>query len=546
MSPKDTVVKVNPSMLILNEKKQEIYQNKPTNYDEIKENIEEQGIITPLLVNKNTNVIIDGNVRLLIAMELGLKEVPVIYKELVEKEMDIKSVSSNQQRRKSYSEILKEIEFFEHHYKIKKGQRTDLDPELKKIKEKRDAALKGISRTTKEKVKAIASLAEGLYGKDSEACKGIFNSLDKDKTTLNGLYQHLFDLTQRKQNAKVIPLKYEVIKENTKIYNHSSEDMHEIEDGSIDAIITSPPYYKMKEYGNGENEIGQEGEIEEYLLSLSKIFKECYRVLRDDGSLFVNLNDCVLGGRYQAIPHYFVLQMLEQGWILNDELLWIKNNPTYTRGKRSVRSHEPIFHFVKSSDFYYNDAWIKDLTDKEDKISYGINKSSPKVKSGLDFREGVLTTNVSNTSDLRTKCKEEEGFYLTHSATFPIDVPAICGFLTTQEGGTILDPFSGTSTVGLFARSNNRKYIGYDLNPEFIKASEVRIGGHLLYLPTNTLISWIQLHSLKEKSETGIISEFQVLKSYLRPVPSKGRISFSDFTKTYNRCFQIAQKISYE
>jgi DNA modification methylase len=238
--------------------------------------------------------------------------------------------------------------------------------------------------------------------------------------------------------------------------------------------------------------------------------------------------------------------MLEQGWILNDELLWIKNNPTYTRGKRSVRSHEPIFHFVKSSDFYYNDAWIKDLTDKEDKISYGINKSSPKVKSGLDFREGVLTTNVSNTSDLRTKCKEEEGFYLTHSATFPIDVPAICGFLTTQEGGTILDPFSGTSTVGLFARSNNRKYIGYDLNPEFIKASEVRIGGHLLYLPTNTLISWIQLHSLKEKSETGIISEFQVLKSYLRPVPSKGRISFSDFTKTYNRCFQIAQKISYE
>lgn len=542
MSKKDVIIKVSPSMLIPNQRKQEIYLDRPNNYDEIKKNIEEQGIITPLLVNKNTHVIIDGNVRLLIALELGLKEVPVIYREIAEKEMDVKSVSANQQRIKSYSEILKEIEFFEQHFKIKKGQRTDLDPEMKKIKENRDAALKGISRTTREKVKAIASLAEGLYGKDSEAFKGIFNSLDNQKTTLNGLYQHLFDLTQRKLNAKVIPPKYEVIKENTKIYNHSSEDMHEIEDSSIDAIITSPPYYKMKVYGNGDNEIGQEGEIEEYLLSLRKIFNECYRVLKDDGSLFVNLNDCVLGGRYQAIPHYFVLQMLEQGWILNDELLWIKNNPTYTRGKRSVRSHEPIFHFVKSSDFYYNDAWIKDLTDKEDKISYGINKSSPKVKSGLDFREGILTTNVSNTSDLRTKCKEEEGFYLTHSATFPIDVPAICGLLTTQEGETILDPFSGTSTVGLFARSNNRKYIGYDLNPEFIKASEVRIGGHLLYLPTNTLISWIELYSLKEKSEKGIISEFQVLKSYLRPVTSKGRISFSDFTKTYNRCIQIAHQ----
>ena len=65
--------------------------------------------------------------------------------------MDVKSVSANQQRIKSYSEILKEIEFFEQHFKIKKFQRTDLDPEMKKIKENRDAALKGISRTTREK-----------------------------------------------------------------------------------------------------------------------------------------------------------------------------------------------------------------------------------------------------------------------------------------------------------------------------------------------------------------------------------------------------------
>ncbi len=540
MSKKDVIIKLSPSMLIPNQRKQEIYLDRPNNYDEIKKNIEEQGIITPLLVNKNTNVIIDGNVRLLIALELGLKEVPVIYREIAEKEMDVKSVSANQQRIKSYSEILKEIEFFEQHFKIKKGQRTDLDPEMKKIKENRDAALKGISRTTREKVKAIASLAEGLYGKDSEAFKGIFNSLDNQKTTLNGLYQHLFDLTQRKLNAKVIPPKYEVIKENTKIYNHSSEDMHEIEDGSIDAIITSPPYYKMKEYGNGENEIGQEGEIEEYLLSLRKIFNECYRVLKDDGSLFVNLNDCVLGGRYQAIPHFFVLQMMDQGWIFNDELLWIKNNPTYTRGKRSVRSHEPIFHFVKSSDFYYNDAWIKDLTDKEDKISYGINKSSPKVKSGLDFREGVLTTNVSNTSDLRNKCKEE-GFYLTHSATFPIDVPAICGFLTTQEGETILDPFSGTSTVGLFARSNNRKYIGYDLNPEFVKASELRIGRHLLYVPTNPFISVVTLTLLHEEVEKGIISEYDVLKNYTKHVLPEQRKLFPSFTDSFNKCYKAIQ-----
>ena len=132
MSKKDVIIKVSPSMLIPNQRKQEIYLDRPNNYDEIKKNIEEQGIITPLLVNKNTHVIIDGNVRLLIALELGLKEVPVIYREIAEKEMDVKSVSANQQRIKSYTEILKEIEFFEQHFKIRKGQRTDLDPEMKK------------------------------------------------------------------------------------------------------------------------------------------------------------------------------------------------------------------------------------------------------------------------------------------------------------------------------------------------------------------------------------------------------------------------------
>lgn len=541
MAPKDIITHVNPSTLIPNPTKLDMYQV-PSNYEEIKKSIEEHGIIEPLIVDRATNVLISGNLRLQIALELGMKTVPVIYKDVEKSELDIKSIVTNQQRIKSYSEILKEIEFFEQHYKIKKGQRTDLNPELKEVKDKRDSFLKTYSRTTREKIKSVASLAEGLYGKDSEAFKGVFKSLDNQKTTLNGLHQHLLDLTQRKQNAQVIPLRYEVIRENTKIYNHSSEDMNEVATGSVHCIITSPPYYKMKVYGNGEDELGQESEIESYLLNLHSIFRECYRVLRDDGSLFVNINDCVMGGQYKAIPHFFVLQMLDQGWILNDEILWIKNNPTYSRGKRSVRSHEPIFHFVKSSDFYYNDEWLKDLIDEDDRISYGITKSSPKVKSGLDFRDGILNTNVSSTSDLRKKCKEE-GFYLTHSATFPIDVPSICGLLTTREGDTILDAFAGTSTVGLFARSTNRKFIGYDLNPEFIKASEVRIGGHLLCMPSNPFNQEFDNIPIDNEHEDMITSEYDTLTSYMKPISTNQRRAFSNFTNIYNKCFQTVQQM---
>ena len=536
MPEKDIVIPVSPATLIPNKTKLKIYKA-PANYDEIKKNIEEHGILEPLLVNRKTNVIISGNLRLQIALELGIAIVPVILKDVEEKEMDIQSISTNQQRIKSYSDILKEIEFFEQHYSIKKGQRTDLNPGLKELKDKRDSFLKEHTRTTREKVKAISSLATNLYGRESNEYCDIFNSLDSHKTTLNGLYQHLLDLSQRKQNNQVVPEKYEIIRDHTKIYQHSSEDMHEVGTASIQAIITSPPYYKMKDYNNGENELGHEHEVEAYLLNMMKIFKECYRVLRDDGSLFVNINDCVLGGQYQAVPHFFVIEMLKLGWILNDEILWIKNNPTYTRGKRSVRSHEPIFHFVKSPNFYFNDDWLKDLTDKEDKFTYGINKSSPKIKSGMDFRDGVLETNVANTSELRKDCKDE-GFHLTHSATFPVRVPAICGFLSTKEGDTILDPFAGTSTVGKFALDNKRKFIGYDMNPEFIKASEVRLHTIQFYdrwnIDSNRSSLLFENLSYKLPQTESILFNKQ-------PNSSEFKKSFTNFTKAYNECLRLVQ-----
>lgn len=536
MAPKEIVTKVNPSKLVPNRTKLEIYQV-PSNYEEIKKNIEEHGIIEPLIVEQETNVLIPVNLRLQIALELGLKEVPVIYQKIKKGELDIKSISTNQQRIKSYSEILKEIEFFEEHYKIKKGQRTDLKPELKEIKEKRDAFLNSHSRTTREKVKAIATIAAEIHGKDSDEYKGVFRALDTGKTTLNGLHEHLIDLKRRKQNALVIPAKFEIVRKNTKIYNQSSEHMDQVETGSVNAIITSPPYLQMRVYGNGEDELGRENEIEIYLLNLMKIFKECHRVLREDGSLFVNLNDCVLNGHYQAVPHFFVVEMLKTGWILNDELLWIKNNPTYTRGKRSVRSHEPIFHFVKTLDFYYNDNWLRDMEDVDARLGYGMGKTTPKVKSGIDMRDGVLRTNVSSTAALRKECKEE-GFHLTHSATFPIDVPAVCGLLSTKEGDTILDCFAGTSTVGQFALAFNRKFIGYDMNPEFIKASEVRLKKfENYYIPYN---AWdlISKKGTIDIQNYSILNEGNLNFDIPRPVNAK---SFAGFTEAFNKCYRLTK-----
>lgn len=531
MKKNDPITQVDPSSLKPNKTKEAIYEV-PSNYDEIKKSIEELGILEPLLVDRKTNVIISGNLRHQIAIELGMKEIPVIFQDIDETEMDIKSVSTNKQRIKSTLELLKEIEFFEEHYKIKKGQRTDLNPELKDIKDKRDTFLKSHSRTKRDKIKAIARLAEGLYSRDSEEFKGIYRSIDSGKTTLNGMWQQLIDMTNRKHNELVIPATYEIIREHTKLYNHSSEDMHEVDTESIHAIITSPPYFRMKDYGNGENELGQETQVDVYLTNLIKVFKECHRVLRNDGSLFVNINDCVLGGEYKAVPAYFLVEMLKIGWKFNDEIIWLKNNPTYTKGKRSVRSHEPIFHFVKSPDFYYNDNWIKELEDQDSKLIYGAKKSSPKVKSGIDYRDGVLVTNVSSTKALKKEAKKL-GFNLTHSATFPLGVPTVCGLLSTKKGDTVLDCFTGTSTTGIFALAYKRNFTGFEVNPQFIKASEINLKWLEHYNIINPNLRTDDFINLPPAS--GI--------DKIEPASPELKASFRSFAKAYDECFHAIQQI---
>lgn len=179
----ENVVWVSPGILIPNKMKSEVYDT-PVNYNEIKSNVELLGVLEPLLVNRKTNVIISGNLRHRIAVELGLSEIPVIFQDVDDNEMDLKSISTNQQRLKSILEIYKEMEFYEKEFNIKKGQRTDLNPELKEMKERRDDFLKKYSKSTRENIKKIGSLAEELFQRDTEEYKGVFKAIDSGKATL--------------------------------------------------------------------------------------------------------------------------------------------------------------------------------------------------------------------------------------------------------------------------------------------------------------------------------------------------------------------------
>ena len=457
----------------------------PSNYDEIKNNIAQVGLLNPLLVTMDLRIL-SGNLRFAIAMELEMETVPVVFLDVDKDKMDLISVSSNQFREKSNFEILREIEFYEQYYSVGKGRRTDLNPQAAQVKEEKDQALERIGRYKVNALKSIKKKCIELYGEDNTKVEEVLSSVESGKSTLNKVSDYLEREVNKKMNKNNVPDFYEFHTENVDIYNKSCIALSELDDSSVQTVVTSPPYFDMRDYGNGEEQLGLQDNAIAFIDELVPYFDEVKRVMKDEGSLFVNINDKMEGGQYQMVPELFLIEMVKRGWRYVDQYLWLKPNPQYTTNRGSVRNFEPIFHFVKSEDYYFDRQWLKMVVDEKESVKdakarviYGSNTgNSPKLFSGLDFRENILKNKIGNTSGLRKKCKEKS-FAMEHSATFPLNLPTIFILSTSKPGDTVLDIFSGTATTGEVALLTNRKYVGYELNPQFVMASEVRLREHL-------------------------------------------------------------------
>jgi DNA modification methylase len=245
------------------------------------------------------------------------------------------------------------------------------------------------------------------------------------------------------------------------LVNQSSEDLSLIPSGIIDTIITSPPYFNLRNYEGGSDEVGLEKTIPEYVNTIVKFSREMKRVLKGTGSYFLNLGDTLRNGEKYLIPHRVAIALKEDGWILNDEIVWSKKNPIPTNHNRSIYSHEYIFHFVKTKEFEYY---------PQTKLNWG----DISVTSGTGRMGSIIHTSVATTLKLRNECLNQ-GFELTNTAIFPSILPEYLMSLTTTKGDLILDPFNGSGTTASACKKMGRDYIGYDLNPEYIDASIIRL-----------------------------------------------------------------------
>ncbi len=297
------------------------------------------------------------------------------------------------------------------------------------------------------------------------------------------------------------------------------DSLKKLEDQSINTCITSPPYWGLRNYNDEEKQLGMEDTPEDFVLNLVKVFREVKRVLRDDGTVWLNLGDSynttqagnkTWGDGVGANKHYVdgsipkkrnliqglkkkdligipwrvALALQQDGWYLRQDIIWHKPNPMPESVRdRCTKAHEYIFLLSKSPKYYYDHEAIKEGSVRARSIPKGKKYSSELADNkigGKHTRETLNEKPVAAKKNKRSVWKvSTKPFKGAHFATFPKDLIEPCVLAGCPEGGTVLDPFGGSGTTGIVAAQHNRNAVLLELNQEYIDLANARINKEL-------------------------------------------------------------------
>ncbi|MDJ0342195.1 site-specific DNA-methyltransferase [Streptomyces sp. H10-C2] len=293
--------------------------------------------------------------------------------------------------------------------------------------------------------------------------------------------------------------------------------------GSVDCIVTSPPYFGLRNYGT-PGQYGLESTPAEYVETMRSVFAEARRVLADDGTLWLNLGDSYAyppgsAGRQDngqredraftaegirgttALPPKNLLGMpwrtafalQDDGWILRNEIIWSKPNamPESVTDRLSGR-HEHLFLLTKQQRYWFDLDAIREPhapsslyhQDIARARPHDLGKTGPAKNTGGvgSHKRGGRELNAAGANPGDVWSISTRPFPAAHFATFPIDLPIRCIKAGCKPGGTVLDPFSGSGTTGAAARQLDRPYIGIDLNPAYHDLAKDRFAQGVLSL----------------------------------------------------------------
>ncbi len=294
------------------------------------------------------------------------------------------------------------------------------------------------------------------------------------------------------------------------------EGLMQLPDESVDCCITSPPYYNLRDYGN-EKQIGLEKSPYEYIDKLVEVFKEVKRVLKKDGTLWINISDsyakngkgaavykasglqatnkgstasskianCNGGGvrpkNLIGIPWMLAFRLRDElGYYLRQDIIWSKPNPMPESVKdRFTKSHEYIFLLSKSSKYYFDQESIKEkslsIAAKDKRIGLGRLHYRGKREEAIGNQQANFVS-INETKNKRSVWNVSvTHLKLAHFATFPVKLIEPCVLAGSRIDGIVLDPFCGSGTTGVVALMHSRRFIGIDINSEYCQMAKERI-----------------------------------------------------------------------
>ena len=251
--------------------------------------------------------------------------------------------------------------------------------------------------------------------------------------------------------------------------------------GSVQCVVTSPPYWGLRNY-NVKDQIGLERTPEAYVEKMVAVFREVKRVLRDDGTCWLNLGDSFQDKQLVGMPWRVAFALQADGWYLRSDIIWSKPNPMpESVTDRPTKGHEYIFLLSKRPKYYYDADVIREKPESVGYAGMELNSNAPgwswnpneKGEKGHPLPGSWQDGTGRNKRTVWTV--PTAPFPGAHFATFPPNLIEPSILAGCPRGGVVLDPFMGAGTTAIVALKNARHYIGIELNPEYAQMARDRI-----------------------------------------------------------------------
>ena len=262
---------------------------------------------------------------------------------------------------------------------------------------------------------------------------------------------------------------------------------------SVKCIVTSPPYFGHRQYSNDdllkEFEIGREKTVADYVQKLVTIFAELHRVIRADGTLWLNLGDTYRDGQLLGIPWRVAIALQDFGWILRSEIIWQKPNAMPSSvSNRPTTDHEHIFLFSKTKDYFYNADAIR-----EPHVTFSAESKMKGGRNHFGKKNGTPEQGKNEGNSNLHDARWDQAFHPlgrnkrtvwniplgkfrdAHFAVFPEKLVELCLLAGTENGDLVLDPFIGSGTSAVVAKKLQRNFLGFELIPKYAEIATNRI-----------------------------------------------------------------------